>query len=83
MIDHQSSKTQEPETTMNTMNANDSDLRVLQDSELDAISGGAECKVNDAKPITRVEVPGKGILAMGTETCNGVDLPYAIWIPSK
>ena len=68
---------------MNTTNANDSGLRVLQDSELDAISGGAECKVTDKSPTVRTEVAGKGMLAIGTEVCNGIELPYAIWIPWK
>ncbi len=59
-----------------------SELRPLEAHELDAVSGAA-CKVNDAKPITRVDIPGKGMLAIGTETCGGFDVPYAIWIPSK
>jgi hypothetical protein len=58
-------------------------MRELTIDELGMVSGGAACKVNDARPITRVEIPGKGILFMGTETCNGVDVPYALWLPGQ
>ena len=36
-----------------------SELRPLEAHELDAVSGAA-CKVNDAKPITRVDIPVRG-----------------------
>ena len=57
-------------------------IRELTMEELDTVTGAAGCKVNDAKPITHIDIPGgKGVLVLGTETCNGVNVPYALWLP--
>lgn len=57
------------------------DFRVLDHSELDAVSGGAcvsEGNVYDIK--------GKGELEVGFTECDGmpgVKVPYARWTPTK
>jgi hypothetical protein len=67
---------QEGDATMKT-----EDFRVLDHSELAAVSGGAcvtEATVHDIK--------GKGELEVGFTECDGmpgVKIPYARWTPTK
>ena len=66
---------------MNTigMNEGGAGLRLLQDGELDAVSGG---EVGCTAQYTSI-LTDKGMLTIGTKDCgNGMILPFAAWNPA-
>jgi hypothetical protein len=64
-----------------TRTTHTSDFRVLDLSEIDAVSGGACVTEADV-----VDIRGKGELEIGFTECDGlpgVKIPYAKWTPTK
>jgi hypothetical protein len=58
------------------------EMRDLTIDELDAVSGGTVH--TEVRKTTLIDVPGKGILAIGTVSIDGgPSLPSAEWIPIK
>jgi hypothetical protein len=57
-------------------------MRDLTGGELEAVSGGTVH--TEVRKTTLIDVPGKGILAIGTVSVDGGPaLPSAEWIPIK